>query len=344
MEKDPEKVATSFAKEQQSVKRRKINPTTNSMGSNDAVVDPPRLVPRDSLETVTTPKTNDNNDTSQCAKMATAASFDDDKYINSSSSSIDEGENSRLDMESGDSSDQHGDEDYFLDSLEEKPGDLDLGRSFFLRQPIAESEVPSVEIKVRDNLVKSVDLLEEQGYEAYRQWKTKVTAKDEAKAKVEQKTMEEALEDAKIKGQPRHYQQQLFEIACKQNTIVNLGTGAGKTLIGLMMIRHFAPSFQQGKQVLFMVPSVALAIQQSTTLRANLPYSIKVACYSTCTSIKARKELQECEIVVATHGAVSIGLKEYDLCSNPSHPFLRFYCTQHSSLMICLCIMGICSL
>ena len=329
MEEDPGKAATSFAKKQQSVKRRKINPTNNNMGSNDAVVDPPSLVARDSLETVTTPKTDKNNDTSQPEEMATAASFDNDQYSSSSnrsSSSSDEGENSRLDvMEGGDdSSDQYDDEYYFLESAEEKPGDLDLGRSLFLRQPISESEVPSVEVKVKDNLVKSVDLLEEQGYEAYRQWKTKITAKDEAKTKAEQKTMEEALEDAKIEGQPRHYQQQLFEIACTQNTIVNLGTGAGKTLIGLMVIRHFAPSFQEGKQVLFMVPSVALAIQQSTTLRANLPYSVKVACYSTCTSIKARKELQKCKIIVATHGAVSILLKEHDLCSNLSHPFLRF--------------------
>ncbi len=39
------------------------------------------------------------------------------------------------------------------------------------------------------------------------------------------------LEDAVVKGSPRRYQVALVELAKKQNTIVNLGTGQGKILI-----------------------------------------------------------------------------------------------------------------
>ena len=45
----------------------------------------------------------------------------------------------------------------------------------------------------------------------------------------------------------------LVELAKKQNTIVNLGTGQGKTLIALLLIKHYAKSYQEGKQTLFLV-------------------------------------------------------------------------------------------
>lgn len=120
-----------------------------------------------------------------------------------------------------------------------------------------------------------------------------------------------ALEDAEVQGNPRDYQTALFEVAKKRNTIINLGTGKGKTLIALLTIQHFAPAFDQGKQTLFMVPSVPLCIQQSTTLQANLPYKIKVACINVSHSESTRKELAEANIIVATHGAIHDMLMHY---------------------------------
>lgn len=200
---------------------------------------------------------------------------------------------------------------------EEQPLDeeseLKLAENFFLRNPFTQEEFEDVEQPIKEQMEKSVALLEKEGYAVFKKWRSKNQVST-VTAKTERKRMEQAIQDAKIMGAPRQYQQRLFEIACKQNTIIHLGTGAGKTLIALMLIRHFASDFQKGKQTLFAVPSVALAIQQSTVLRSNLPFSVQVACYSTSTTEKARKSLQECNILVATHGAVSI-LHDRDVCA-----------------------------
>jgi ERCC4-related helicase len=114
------------------------------------------------------------------------------------------------------------------------------------------------------------------------------------------------IEDATIKGDPHEYQRALFVIAKSKNTIINLGTGFGKSLISILCIRHHSSSFQEGKQTLFLVPSDELAIQQSATLRANLPnFSTQAACYDSSNTNGARESLAKANIMVATHGAVS---------------------------------------
>jgi DEAD/DEAH box helicase len=177
---------------------------------------------------------------------------------------------------------------------------------FFLRDPFTNEEFEEIQKHSKSLLVKSVESLEgNQGFRAFREWRAKVETVTLDDIAEREERSKEALLDAKIPGAPREYQERLFEIACQRNTIVHLGTGSGKTLIALMCIRHFASGFEQGKQTLFLVPSVALAVQQRQVLRANLPYKVGLACYATATTIKARQELQECNIMVATHGAVS---------------------------------------
>jgi len=95
----------------------------------------------------------------------------------------------------------------------------------------------------------------------------------------------------------------LVELAKRQNTIVNLGTGQGKTLIALLLIKHFASAYQEGKQTLFIVPSIALAGQHTTTLLANLPYTVATACHSSTRSTANKEKLAQANILVATHGA-----------------------------------------
>jgi superfamily II DNA or RNA helicase len=150
--------------------------------------------------------------------------------------------------------------------------------------------------------------LEEGGYQAYINHARERDRRNANKGKDDQhELLQQTIQDATIQGDPREYQRILFEVAKSKNTIVNLGTGYGKTLIGLLCIRHFSCAFRDGKQTLFLVPSVALAIQQSTTLRANVPdYSIHTACYASSNSEGARQALAKSNVIVATHGAVRL--------------------------------------
>ncbi|KAI8801168.1 hypothetical protein BJ742DRAFT_838578 [Cladochytrium replicatum] len=64
----------------------------------------------------------------------------------------------------------------------------------------------------------------------------------------------------------RPYQAELFERAKQRNTIVVLGTGSGKTLIALMMMKYFREHDAEHKRQrisVFIVPVVNLVIQQS---------------------------------------------------------------------------------
>lgn len=109
--------------------------------------------------------------------------------------------------------------------------------------------------------------------------------------------------EQKLQHSPRTYQMELFEKVKKQNTIVHLGTGCGKTLIAILSIRHFLDQ-DSTRQALFIVPSVALAVQHSRTLQANLPYKVQMACSLVHYSEQMRKVIATAGVVVATHGAI----------------------------------------
>ena len=58
---------------------------------------------------------------------------------------------------------------------------------------------------------------------------------------------------------PRPYQLELLDAAIEENTIVNLGTGAGKTYIAVMLIKELSPpillpfSEENSKRTIFLV-------------------------------------------------------------------------------------------
>lgn len=66
---------------------------------------------------------------------------------------------------------------------------------------------------------------------------------------------------------PRPYQLDAVEEAMKKNTLINIKTGGGKTLIAAIVISKFLKLSQ--KAICFLVPSRALVTQQSEYLRTN---------------------------------------------------------------------------
>lgn len=173
---------------------------------------------------------------------------------------------------------------------------------------------PPEQVKqAKSQLLKAIDTplkkLEDGGIQAFLAYQKNKNSQPSNTEICQRERLQKLLKDATITGDPRKYQRVLFEIAKKDNTIINMGTGFGKTLIALMLIKHFSPAFEDGKQTLFLVPSVALAVQQSITIRANLPnYSVKTACYTSKNSDGSREALSKSNVIVATHGAVRIKL------------------------------------
>lgn len=73
---------------------------------------------------------------------------------------------------------------------------------------------------------------------------------------------------------------ELFQLAMKENIIVYLPTGSGKTFIAALVIKQKAFEITKslnsgGKRTIFLVPTVVLAIQQASYLRRNLPFKVK---------------------------------------------------------------------
>lgn len=74
---------------------------------------------------------------------------------------------------------------------------------------------------------------------------------------------------------PREYQVELFEAARKENVIVCLGTGTGKTFIAVMLIREYdaavrVPFEEGGKRTFFLVPTVPLVVQQQKAIKDQM--------------------------------------------------------------------------
>lgn len=79
-------------------------------------------------------------------------------------------------------------------------------------------------------------------------------------------------EDQQLSADPlpfaRSYQLEALETALKQNTIVYLETGSGKTLIAIMLLRSYAYLLRKPSPYIavFLVPTVVLVTQQGDAL------------------------------------------------------------------------------
>lgn len=103
---------------------------------------------------------------------------------------------------------------------------------------------------------------------------------------------------------PRSYQRLLYERAKRENIIVHLGTGTGKTLIALMLLQHYET---QQQPMVFLVPSVALAVQQHSVLKAHFD-TVQLACAYTLHQVAVQGPAS---VLVATHGAYLDLLRHY---------------------------------
>jgi len=184
---------------------------------------------------------------------------------------------------------------------------------YLLKSPVNESDVENVKDHVNVLVNDAWNILQTQGKDALKDFmeRNKYAANaDDQNTKKKNETNDEDI-DARVNGDARNYQMELFENAKVRNTIIALGTGTGKTLIALMLIRHFSGDFDRNKQTWFLVPSVALALQQANTIESNLPFSVGIACNTAAVSEKARKELANAQVLVATHGSALDLLRHY---------------------------------
>ena len=81
-----------------------------------------------------------------------------------------------------------------------------------------------------------------------------------------------------------------------------------------MLMKEFLSCRKDGddkKQILFLVPSIALAVQHTDSLKANLPCRIETACHTSSNSARAREDIAAADVVVATHGAARDLLTHY---------------------------------
>ena len=81
---------------------------------------------------------------------------------------------------------------------------------------------------------------------------------------------EEKLSELKC----RPYQRELLEKAKKENIIVYLGTGSGKTYIAIMLIKEMRAELKN-KKAIFLVNSVPLVDQQAEAIRINTGLGVR---------------------------------------------------------------------
>jgi endoribonuclease Dicer len=178
-------------------------------------------------------------------------------------------------------------------------------RQFLFETSVTPEDVAQVQGIVEGNLHKVLRIMNE---------KIERRSADPAPSSVHKKTKHTTLNDAerdqlmdslaKTTHDPRSYQRILFERAKHENIIVHLGTGTGKTWIALLLLQHYV---EQQRPMVFLVPSVALAVQQHAVLSVHLE-QVQLACAYTLHRVA---EETSSKVLVATHGAYLDLLRHY---------------------------------
>ncbi|KAJ3678564.1 hypothetical protein LUZ60_002367 [Juncus effusus] len=148
--------------------------------------------------------------------------------------------------------------------------------------------------------------------------------------------------------EPRSYQLAIFEVAVKRNTIAVLDTGAGKTMISVMLIKHICDQINGSDRitdakrlVVFLCPTVVLVHQQYEEIKSQT--SVEVEKYyglkgvDTWTAENWKKEISQNQVMVMTPQILLDALRKafitlepirlmiLDECHNATgnHPYTR---------------------
>eukprot|EP00795_Rhopilema_esculentum_P002763 gene2763-983_t len=152
--------------------------------------------------------------------------------------------------------------------------------------------------------------------------------------------------DASSDFLPRDYQIEIFEEACRQNVVVCLGTGTGKTFISVLLIKELAHQIkgklsEGGKRTFFLVTTVPLVHQQSKAIEDRT--FLKVGKYTGDMGVDFwdkedwKKEFNAHDVLVMTHQILldmlqhnyllpsNINLLVLDEChhTNKNHPYAQ---------------------
>ena len=84
------------------------------------------------------------------------------------------------------------------------------------------------------------------------------------------------MEKRKAEKEARPYQIELLNKAKQKNSIVYLGTGAGKTFIATMMIKEkMSAVLHDNKKTVFLAHTVSLVTQQAKFIKENTPLTVR---------------------------------------------------------------------
>lgn len=99
---------------------------------------------------------------------------------------------------------------------------------------------------------------------------------------------------------PRLYQETIFNSAARENTLVVLPTGLGKTAIAAMTIAHRIDNYPNSK-ILFLAPTKPLAQQHEKTLSNLLDKKLRISLFTGSVSPEKRKEMWEkSDVIIST--------------------------------------------
>ena len=122
------------------------------------------------------------------------------------------------------------------------------------------------------------------------------------------------LDDSTIlpstKTTAREYQKELYNLSMTQNIICCLPTGAGKTLIGCMVISKMK-ELNPNKKILFLVDRIPLVFQQADMIEKET----KLTCLKCCGDTFAKSKLEQKYDVMVAIASLVINIIEKDWIS-----------------------------